>query len=150
MDDARSLQEGQPVDAIDVISAEPLIDQPAIAPGEAVTASTEVMTRDDFFVLTMGIFPIANGVLAMQTGQPPLKSLGLAPTLPTARPASDALYTLAEKLPWMHFLIEKDAMWMMGLVAIGAFGSQVYNAVMIELHEREQSRIHQNRQPMAA
>lgn len=129
-----------PPETIAPIPVEPLLAADA-ASATASIGVDDIMTKDEFFIFSMGMFPIAAGVAAI--GQPPpfdepLASLTDAPKLPTARPASDAIYDLASKLPWLRFIIAKDAMWIAGLVAIGAFGFEVRRNVMLEIAQRKE------------
>jgi hypothetical protein len=123
-----------------------------VAVALATGGDIELMTRDEFHEFLMGVFPVTGALIAMRY-PPPLQTLMTAPYLPTARPASDALYDLAEANEWLWWLIDKRSKWAQQMMAIGAFGAQLYAGVSDELKLRAEeaaARAASEEQPKAA
>ena len=106
-----------------------------------------LLTKSEFYEsLFSGVFIVAGGVTSLQT-------LMDAPKLPTARPASDALYDIAAKFPWLQFMLRKEGAWIAQMAAIGAFGVQVAQGVQAEIARREaaaRAQVKEQEQPEAA
>ncbi len=129
-EDAQAGAPGQePLPEIPVEPLEPQADVEA-------ASSVAVMDKEKFWNFFSGLFVFAGNTYAML---PPLhmtlQSLTRAPALPTARPASDAIYELAEGYDWLHWLIEEDASMVKALIVIGAFGAQVAQGVGAEVRQ---------------
>jgi hypothetical protein len=126
-----------PQEALHEIPVEPLI--PPAPEADAVPA-VRIMDRDKFFDFFCSLFVFGGNLYAMVPPlNVPLQSLTRAPSLPSARPASDALYDMAEKFDWLHWLIEEDADYMKALVFIGAFAVQLGANVAAELRSHRET-----------
>ena len=119
-------------------------EERAGAPSTSILDGGEdLMTQDEFFSLFGGLFPVVGGVIAMRY-PPPLQTLMTASQLPTARPASDAIYDLAKVNAWLRWLIDKRGKWAQQAIAIGAFGAQIFAGVTTELRARAAEAVKNN------
>lgn len=108
-----------------------LFEGPDNPDAPAAVVDDALLTKDEFYQsLFSGAFIVAGGVTSLQ-------SLMDAPKMSTARPASDALYDIAAKFPWLQFMLRKEGMWIAQMAAIGAFGVQLMKAVQMEVAQRE-------------
>jgi hypothetical protein len=121
-----------PVEALEEAPA------PGTAPAEIIPP-VKLMDKEKFFSVFGGLFVLTGNMYGMLPPlHRPLLTLTRAPQLPTARPASDAIYELAEKHDWLHWLIEEDSQDLHRFLAIGAFGAQIAIGVRDEMSQHRQ------------
>ncbi len=105
-------------------------EAPAQSTHGAVTIAEPLMTKDEFYqAMFSPPFIIAGGMSN-------LRSLSDAPELPTARPASDAIYDICARISWLNILLARDGQFVGQMAIIAAFGFQLRQSVNAELAEK--------------
>jgi len=122
-------------EAVEEIAA-PAFNAPP--PDQAIVeVQAALMSEQDFTEFLASLFPATAYGIAL-VYPPPLQSLVHAPSVPEFRPAADALYRMAQRYPWLRWLLDPESVWMKDLFIIGAFGGKVGYAVYGEIRARQQ------------
>jgi len=121
------------VEAVEALPGEALVDPVTDVPPPA---PVDLMNEQEFAEFFLSLFPITGETIGAMR-PPPLQSLMRAGDLPAARPASDAIFRICMRTPWMHWLLDKNMNVTRDLVLIGAFGLQLRAAIQAEIAMRE-------------
>ena len=111
--------------------------------GDIPTVEAEILgpppkflNKDEFFGTFELSFAIAGGITALQSlpisrqdGQERMQ----------AKAASDAIYDICERHPQLHFMIDRDSVYLKAAAAIGPFALVKYQAAKAELVERRRA-----------
>lgn len=105
--------------------------------GEAGPDHSGLLSPDDFYQCVKAMFELPNVFLPT-----PIKSLPIADgEEQQARAATDALYGIALKSPWLRFLLQPGAEWLQPIIAIGTFALGKIAVVRLELSARNAPRV---------
>jgi hypothetical protein len=104
----------------------------------AVASAAALMDQDQFFAFLSSTFIASGNMIGfIPPLNRPMQSLIRAPNLPTARPASDAIYELALEHAWLRWLLDPQQKTFITFMAIAAWGAQVAMNVRAEVVMRE-------------
>jgi hypothetical protein len=132
-------------DAVEEIIVDPMLG-PTPEQIEAA-AQEQVMSPEQFREFHASLYPLAGHLLGA-VRPPPWQSLIQAPTIPTFGPASDALYRMAMRYPWLRFLIDPSSEWLKDMAIVLSFGSSVAVGVYSEIRGREEERLAHVKRPV--
>ena len=93
---------------------------------------SKFLNKDEFFGTFELSFAVAGGITALQSlpiSQDEQERL-------QARAASDAIYEICERHPQLHFMIDRDSVYLKAAAAIGPFALVKYQAAKAELTTR--------------
>ncbi|PLW75404.1 hypothetical protein [Cohaesibacter celericrescens] len=92
-----------------------------------------VLTKDQFYMAFASVFDFSGLMLQLQSLPIQAHEQG------SARAASDAIYEVAEKSPWLSFLIEPSNEWVQRALVVGTFAFGKAMAVSGELNARNKN-----------
>ena len=133
----RETGDGAPVEVIEVneiTGAEDPVFQ--TQPLEPAAVEDPLLSEDEFFETFFCAGFFTAGVALGQMYPPTWQSLIDAPEDPGARKASNALYRIAKRHSFMHWMIERDTMWMADYAVVGMFAVRVGKSVYAEASNR--------------
>ncbi len=94
------------------------------------------LTEEEFYYSVVGMMELPNVALQFK-GEEPLQSLTVTPDEePKARKATDYLYKVAKRSPWLRWMVKPESETFQGIMAIGAFAVPKALAVRDELNQR--------------
>lgn len=111
---------------------DPLPDDGFAQVDAAATAAADIMSPEEFHAFVCA--GLLGSGLALGAFYPPAPwpSLDNAPADPQCRPATDALHRIAQRYPFLRFIISRDAQWYQDLIVIGTFGARISQGVYID------------------
>ena len=99
---------------------------------EIVSTPSKFLNKEEFFGTFELSFAVAGGITALQSlpiSQDEQERM-------QARAASDAIYDICERHPQLHFMIDRDSLYLKAAAAIGPFALVKYQGARAELVAR--------------
>ena len=94
---------------------------------------SKFLNKDEFFGTFELCFAVAGGITKLQSF--PISRDDEAERM-QARAASDGVYDICERHPQLHFLIDRDSIYLRAAAAIGPFAMAKYHALDAEVKAR--------------